>query len=129
MNKKLIITALLVLIAMAGHAQVKCHVEGTVAEGTKAVGLVIYRDGTDPKDSPMQLAVKDGRFECDVEDTQIERWHIVDFGEVLEKGMTSRSDAFFSDRWRQVQGHFHGQGVSAMAGNGASRRCKVPPTL
>ena len=32
-----------------------------------------------------------------VEDTQIERWHIVDFGEVLEKGMTSRSDAFFSE--------------------------------
>ena len=95
MNKKLIITALLALIDMAGHAQVKCHVEGTVAEGTKAVGLVIYRDGTDPKDSPMQLAVKDGRFECDVEDTQIERWHIVDFGEVLEKGMTSRSEAFF----------------------------------
>ena len=87
MNKQIIITAMLALIAMAGHAQVKCHVEGTVAEGTKAVGLVIYRDGTDPKDSPLQLTVKDGRFECDVEDTQIERWHIVDFGEVLEKGM------------------------------------------
>ena len=97
MNKKTIITALLALIAMAGHAQVKCHVTGTVAEGTKVVGLVVYRDGTDPKDSPMQLTVKDGRFECDVEDTQIERWHIVDFGEVLEKGMTSRSDAFFSE--------------------------------
>ena len=97
MNKQTIITILLFLVTVAGQAQVKCHVEGTVAEGTKAVGLVIYRDGTDPKDSPMQLAVKDGRFECDVEDTQIERWHIVDFGEVLEKGMTSRSDAFFSE--------------------------------
>ena len=88
MNKKTIITALLALIAMAGHAQVKCHVTGTVAEGTKVVGLVVYRDGTDPKESPLQLAVKDGRFECDVEDTQIERWHIVDFGEVLEKVRT-----------------------------------------
>lgn len=39
--------------------------------------------------------VKDGHFECDVEDAQIERWHIVDFGEVMEKGMTSRSEAFF----------------------------------
>ena len=87
MKKKTIITALLALVAMAGQGQVKCHVEGMVAEGTKAVGLVIYRDGTDPKDSPLQLTVKDGRFECDVEDTQIERWHIVDFGEVLEKGM------------------------------------------
>ena len=92
-----IITALLVLVAMTGQGQVKCHVEGTVVEGTQAVGLVIYRDGTDPKDSPLKLTVKDGRFECDVEDTQVERWHIVDFGEVLEKGMTSRSDAFFSE--------------------------------
>ena len=97
MNKQPIITLLLAFVAVAGQGQVKCHVEGTVAEGAKAVGLVIYRDGTDPKDSPLQLTVKDGRFECDVEDTQIERWHIVDFGEVLEKGMTSRSDAFFSE--------------------------------
>ena len=97
MNKKTIITALLALVAMAGHAQVKCHVEGMVAEGTKAVGLVIYRDGTDPKDSPLKLTVKDGHFECDVEDTESERWHIVDFGEVMEKGMTSRSDTFFSE--------------------------------
>ena len=95
--QRTIITSLLALVVMAGQGQVKCHVTGTVAEGTKVVGLVIYRDGTDPKDSPLQLTVKDGRFECDVEDTQIERWHIVDFGEVLEKGMTSRSDAFFSE--------------------------------
>ena len=95
--QRTIITSLLTLVVMTGQGQVKCHVTGTVVEGTQAVGLVIYRDGTDPKESPLQLTVKDGRFECDVEDTQIERWHIVDFGEVLEKGMTRRSDAFFSE--------------------------------
>lgn len=95
--QRTIITSLLALVVMAGQGQVKCHVTGTVAEGTKVVGLVVYRDGTDPKESPLQLTVKDGRFDCDVENTQIERWHIVDFGEVLEKGMTSRSDAFFSE--------------------------------
>ena len=95
--QRTIITSLLALVVMAGQGQVKCHVTGTVAEGTKVVGLVVYRDGTDPKESPLQLTVKDGRFDCDVEDTQIERWHIVDFGEVLEKGMTGRSDAFFSE--------------------------------
>ena len=95
--QRTIITSLLALVVMAGQGQVICHVTGTVAEGTKVVGLVVYRDGTDPKESPLQLTVKDGRFDCDVEDTQIERWHIVDFGEVLEKGMTSRSDAFFSE--------------------------------
>ena len=102
MNKKTIITALLALVAMTGQGQVRCHIEGTVAEGTQAVGLVVYRDGTDPKDSPLKLTVKDGRFECDVEDTEVERWHIVDFGEVLEKGMTSRSDAFFSENGANI---------------------------
>ena len=63
MNKKTIITALLALVWGAGQGQVKCHITGTVVEGTQAVGLVIYRDGTDPKDSPLQLTVKDGRFE------------------------------------------------------------------
>ena len=95
MNKKAIITILLTLVAMAGQAQVKSHVIGSVAEGTTPVELVIYRDGEDPKDSKLRPVVKDGHFECDVEDAQIERWHIVDVGEVMEKGMTSRSEAFF----------------------------------
>ena len=85
MNKQTIITLLLALGVMAGQAQVKCHVVGTVAEGAKAVGLVIYRDRTDPKESPLQLTVNDGRFECDVEETQVERWHIVDFARSWRK--------------------------------------------
>ena len=95
MNKKTIITILLVLAALTSKAQVKSHVIGSVAEGTTPVELVIYRDGEDPKDSKLRPVVKDGHFECDVEDAQIERWHIVDFGEVMWKGMTSRSEAFF----------------------------------
>ncbi|MBO5538201.1 MAG: hypothetical protein J5971_04060 [Prevotella sp.] len=95
MNKQTIITILLVLAALTSKAQVKSHVIGSVAEGTTPVELVIYRDGEDPKDSKLRPVVKDGHFECDVEDAQIERWHIVDLGEVMEKGMTSRSEAFF----------------------------------
>ena len=95
MNKITIITILLALVAMAGQAQVKCHIIGSVADGTTPVKLVIYRDGEDPKNSTLRPVVKDSRFECDVEDVQIERWHIVDFGEVMEKGMTSRSGEFF----------------------------------
>ena len=95
MNKKTIITILLAIVALTSKAQVKSHVIGSVAEGTTPVELVIYRDGEDPKDSKLRPVVKDGHFECDVEDAQIERWHIVDFGEVMEKGMTSRSEAFF----------------------------------
>ena len=95
MNKQTIITILFVLVAVAGQGQVRCHVIGTVAEGTTPIELRIYRDGEDPKNSTLRPVVKDGHFECDVEDAQIERWHIVDFGEVMEKGMTSRSEAFF----------------------------------
>ena len=95
MNKKTIITILLALAALTSKAQVKSHVIGSVAEGTTPVELVIYRDGEDPKDSKLRPVVKDRHFECDVEDAQIERWHIVDFGEVMEKGMTLRSGEFF----------------------------------
>ena len=95
MNKKTIITILLALAALTSKAQVKSHVIGSVAEGTTPVELVIYRDGEDPKDSKLRPVVKDGHFECDVEDAQIEQWHIVDFGEVMEKGMTLRSGEFF----------------------------------
>ena len=93
MNKKTFITILLAIIALTLKAQVKSHIIGSVAEGTTPVELVIYRDGKDPKDSKLRPVVKDGHFECDV-DTQIERWHIVDFGEMMKKGMTSRSEAF-----------------------------------
>ncbi len=37
MNKQTIITILLILVAMAGQAQVRCHVIGTVAEGTTPI--------------------------------------------------------------------------------------------
>jgi hypothetical protein len=87
MNKQTIITILLTLVAMSGQAQVRCHVIGTVDEGTTPVELRVYRDGEDPKNSTLRPVLKDGRFECDVIDEQIERWHIVDFGEVMEKGM------------------------------------------
>ena len=98
MNKKTIITVLLALVVMSGQAQLRCHVIGTVAEGTTPIELRIYRDGEDPKDSKLRPVVKDRHFECDVEDAQIERWHIVDLGEVMEKGMTLRTGEFFVDK-------------------------------
>ena len=97
MNKQTIITIVLALVAVAGQGQVRCHVIGTVAEGTTPIELRIYRDGEDPKNSTLRPMLKNGRFECEVEDAQIERWHIVDFGEVMEKGMTLRSGEFFSE--------------------------------
>ncbi len=88
MKKETIITILLAIVAMTGQGQVKCHVIGTVAERTTPIELRIYRDGEDPKNSTLRPVLKNGRFECDVEDAQIERWHIVDFGEVVEDSAT-----------------------------------------
>ena len=94
MNKETIII-LLALASMVWHAQVKCHIIGSIAEGTTPVEIRIYRDGEDPKNSTLHPMLKNGRFECDVVDAEIERWHIVDFGEVMENGMTLRSGEFF----------------------------------
>lgn len=88
---------MLTLTVQTAVGQVKCHVEGTVSDSTQVVALVIYRDGTDPKGNPLKLTVRDGHFECDIEDSQIEKYHIVDYGEVLKKGMTSRADEFFAE--------------------------------
>ena len=95
MNKKSVFAMTLFLVAMEGVAQVKCHIIGTMAGGEMPVEMVICRVGEDPKNSTLRPTLKDGRFECDVEDAQIERWHIVDFGEVMKKGETFRTGDFF----------------------------------
>ena len=110
--KQTIITILIALVAMAGQGQVRCHVIGTVAEGTTPIELKIYRDGEDPKNSTLQPVLKNGRFECDVEDAQIERWHIVDLGEVMEKGMTLRTGEFFLEDSVTVTIRLAGEGSS-----------------
>ncbi len=119
MNKQTIITILLALVAVAGQGQVRCYVIGTVAEGTTPVELRIYRDGEDPKNSTLRPVLKNGRFECDVEDAQIERWHIVDLGEVMKKGMTLRSGEFFVEDGATITirldgSHFNDTGLAAM---------------
>ena len=106
--KQTIITILLALVAINGQAQIKCHIIGTVAEGTIPVELRIYRSGDDPRNSVLRPIVKDGRFECDVEDTEIERWYIVDFGEVMEKGMTRRNSEFFVEDGATITAHLDG---------------------
>ena len=60
-----IITVLLALVAMAGQGQVKCHVIGTVAEGTTPIELRIYRDGEDPKNGYTATAKTRRTAHCD----------------------------------------------------------------
>lgn len=118
---KTVITLLLTLVGTAGWGQVKCHIEGTVAEGTKPVELVIYRCGTQPKDSPYKLTVKDGRFECDIEESEIERYSIADHGEVLETGRTQRTAEFLVENGVTVRLHVHGNEID-VASEGEEHR-------
>ena len=70
MNKKTIITVLLALVAVAGQAQVKCHVEGTLETDAWGDEVIICEAGTDLRvvDEPrFHVKAKDGHFTYDIE--------------------------------------------------------------
>ena len=70
MKKKSIITALLALVTMAGHGQIKCHVEGTLETDAWGDEIIICEVGTDLRvvDEPrFHVKAKDGHFSYDIE--------------------------------------------------------------
>ena len=88
MNKKTIITALLALVAMAGQAQVKCHVEGTLETDTWGDEIIICEEGTDLRvvdDPRFHVKAKDGHFTYDIE-TDYPRLYKVFFLKQQETG-------------------------------------------
>ena len=69
MNKT-IITVLLALVTLAGQAQVKCHVEGTLETDAWGDEIIICEAGTDLRvvDEPrFHVKAKDGHFTYDIE--------------------------------------------------------------
>ena len=63
MNKQTIITILLALVAVAGQAQVKCHVEGTLETEAWGDEIIICEAGTDLRvvdDPRFHVKAKDG---------------------------------------------------------------------
>ena len=88
MNKKTIITILLALIAVAGQAQVKCHVEGTLETDAWGDEIIICEAGTDLRvvDEPrFHVKAKDGHFSYDIE-TDFPRLYDVFFLKQYETG-------------------------------------------
>ena len=70
MNKKTIITILFALVAVAGQAQVKCHVEGTLETDAWGDEIIICEAGTDLRvvDEPrLHVKAKDRHFTYDIE--------------------------------------------------------------
>jgi hypothetical protein len=68
MNRRTIITIIIALVAMAGQAQVKCHVVGTVADGVNLQTFYIAQAGTADNDDAKwtEVNVKDGHFALDI---------------------------------------------------------------
>jgi thiol-disulfide isomerase/thioredoxin len=88
MNKKIIITILLALVAMAGQGQVKCHVEGTLETDAWGDEIIICEAGTDLRvvDEPrFHVKAKDGHFTYDIE-TDFPRLYEVFFLKQHETG-------------------------------------------
>ena len=70
MNKQAIITILLALFTMAGQAQIKCHVEGTLETDAWGDEIIICEAGTDLRvldDPHFHVKAKDGHFTYDIE--------------------------------------------------------------
>ena len=86
--KRTIITSLLALVTMAGQAQIKCHIEGTLATDKLGDEIVIYEEGLDMRhydDPRYQVKAKDGRFTDDIE-TDCPRLYHVQFLKSLWEG-------------------------------------------
>ena len=79
MNKRTIITILLALVAMAGQAQVKCHIEGELRDTTQGVTVVICPADVDIRVSDNYITAKadaQGRFSCDVETDKMRLYNV-----------------------------------------------------
>ena len=88
MNKKTIITALLALIAITGHGQIKCHVEGTLETDAWGDEIIICEAGTDLRavnDPRFHVKANDGHFTYDIE-TDLPKLYQVCFAKPLKAG-------------------------------------------
>jgi len=77
--RRTIITILLALVAVAGQAQVKCHVEGKIMTDKYGDDVVVCKDGTDLRvndDPSLHYKAVNGRFECDIETDNIEMYEV-----------------------------------------------------
>ena len=82
MNKITIITILLALVAMAGQAQVKCHIRGELRDTTHGKTVVICPADVDIRVSDnyiTTMADAKGQFSCDVEANKM--------GNILARGL------------------------------------------
>ena len=79
MNKKAIITLLLALVAMAGQAQMKCHIRGELRDTTQGKTVVICPADVDIRVSDnyiTTMADAKGQFSCDVNTDKMRLYNV-----------------------------------------------------
>ena len=79
MNKKAIITLVLALVAMAGQAQVKCHIRGELRDTTQGKTVVICPADVDIRVSDNYIttvADAKGQFSCDVNTDKMQLYNV-----------------------------------------------------
>lgn len=88
MNKKTLIAILLALVAMAGQAQIKCHITGEIRDTTQGKTVIICPADVDVRVSDNYIKTEadaQGRFSCDVE-TGKTKLYTVSLHEQREQG-------------------------------------------
>ena len=80
MNRKIIYSILLALVAMAGKGQIKCHVVGTVDDGVERQTFYISQLGTTENDDAKWTVVnvEDGHFFLDIAADTTEMYEMVE---------------------------------------------------
>lgn len=96
---KLIISALLLLVTFTTvNAKEKSRITISVKDCPEVKHLVIYKPGQDPKNSPYQIMTNGNSTTThEIELDYVEKYNIIDFGEILEKNITSRYADFIMD--------------------------------
>ena len=94
MNKIAIITILLALVAMAGQAQVKCHIRGELRDTTQGKTVVICPADVDIRVSDnyiTTMADAKGQFSCDVNTDKMRLYNVFLHEQYEHGGFTTYS--------------------------------------
>lgn len=78
-------------LPLQSEARIKSIINIAANNDHKECHLVIYKPGEDPKNSPYQIKLSGGKpATVEVEADWVEKYNIVDYGEILEKNSTTR---------------------------------------
>lgn len=106
----LIVAAAMAVASLPGNAKEKCKVRVSLAD-TTTNEIVITRSGEDPAKSPYRMKAGAAPMECEIETDEIEEFKIYDWGEIQEKGSTTRVSNFFVENGAVIDARVSGSAI------------------